>query len=87
MVLKINKTPGNHFNRIRRSQYGMEKFQVITASYRSRSNKMTLNFILTDENLCSLCKKVSYDLSGLKSNNLLWTKYIIEHKNIRLMPE
>lgn len=60
------------------THYGVLSFKV---------EKMTLNFILTDEDLCSLCKKVSYDLSGLRNNNLLWTKYIIEHKNIPLMPE
>jgi len=42
-------TRGIHFNRMRRNQYGMEKFQLIMASYLSRSKKMTLNFILTDE--------------------------------------
>lgn len=49
--------------------------------------KMILNFILIDEDLCFLCKKVLYDLLGLRNNNLFWIKYIIEYKNIFLMLE
>lgn len=48
---------------------------------------MILNFILIDEDLCFLCKKVLYDLLGLRNNNLFWIKYIIEYKNIFLMLE
>lgn len=58
--------------------YGVLLFKV---------EKMILNFILIDEDLCFLCKKVLYDLLGLRNNNLFWIKYIIEYKNIFLMLE